>query len=57
MNKSGWKLGVFKWIFSHFGTANLNIVDECAFYNFRRVNLKNLEDEMKLCLMPHIGWL
>ena len=32
MNKSGWKLEVFKWIFSHFRTANLlNIVDEYAF--------------------------
>ena len=55
MNKSGWKLEVFKWIFSHFRTANLNIVDECAFDHFRRVNFKKLEDEMKFCLISILG--
>ena len=48
MNKSEWKLEVFKWIFSHFRAADLNIslspVDECTFYHFRSVNFKNLED-------------
>ena len=53
MNKSGWKSGAFKWIFSHFRTANFNAVDECD--HFRRVNFKNLEDEMKFCLIPHTG--
>ena len=58
MNKSGWKSGAFKWIFSHFRTANFNTVDECTVDecdHFRKVNFKNLEDEMKFCLIPHIG--
>ena len=53
MNKSGWKSEAFKWILSHFRTANFNTVDECD--HFRKVNFKNLEDEMKFCLIPHIG--
>ena len=43
MNKSEKKLEVFKWIFSHFKTVNLNISFnpvEWIFYHFRRVNFK-----------------
>ena len=39
MNKSGWKLEIFKWIFSHFRKANLNISQPCwlgYFWSFQK---------------------
>ena len=55
MNKNKWKLEVFKWIFSHFRTVDLNIflnpVDGCTFYRFKRINFKILEDEMTMVVL------
>ena len=54
MNKSGWKVKVFKWIFSHFRKANVNIPQPCwlvSFWSFQKSEFQTFKRWNEI--LPH----